>query len=179
MNDYEMIQELRKRGLANGSSLGSHSGFMDEVADRLEFLCKRNKELCDNNIIQKGLLDAYAASARSIKLNLKEFCEEEVPYPKMIADAARMASDRLAAYNNIYVCKCSFILDLYDDDGHLLSGNSIVVERGDIYKLIDSSDRVIDGEIHLERIDDSEGHQWLEISKETLANNFICIGQVI
>ena len=32
------IKELRKRGLANGTSLGNHSGFNDDVADLIEEL---------------------------------------------------------------------------------------------------------------------------------------------
>ena len=32
------IEELRKRGLSNGSSLGNHSGFNDSVADLIESL---------------------------------------------------------------------------------------------------------------------------------------------
>lgn len=45
MRTKEMIAELRKRGLSNGGSLGTHSGFMDEVADRLENMLKSEAEL--------------------------------------------------------------------------------------------------------------------------------------
>ena len=100
MTDIEMIQELRKRGTTNGVVLGYHSGVMDIIADRFEELVNKNKELSEDYIIQKGLLDTYAASDRSIKLNLKEFCEDDVPYPKMIADAARLASEMISHLND-------------------------------------------------------------------------------
>ncbi|MBQ3514311.1 MAG: hypothetical protein IJA32_11045 [Lachnospiraceae bacterium] len=100
MTDIEMIQELRKRGTTNGVVLGYHSGTMDIIADRFEELVNRNKELSEDYIIQKGLLDTYAASARSVKLNLKEFCEDDVPYPKMISDASRLASEMISHLNS-------------------------------------------------------------------------------
>ena len=33
-----LVEELRKRGLSNGSALGSHSGLADEAADAIEDL---------------------------------------------------------------------------------------------------------------------------------------------
>ena len=38
----------------------------------------------------------YPAAARSIALNLKEFCNSDSSYPMMIADAAREASKEIA-----------------------------------------------------------------------------------
>jgi hypothetical protein len=37
----------------------------------------------------------YPSAARSIALNLREFCDEELFYPDMIADAARKAADHI------------------------------------------------------------------------------------
>ncbi len=42
-NTKEIIEELRKRGLSNGGSLGYHSGLMDEAADLIEKLQKENE----------------------------------------------------------------------------------------------------------------------------------------
>jgi hypothetical protein len=42
----------------------------------------------------KGTHD-YPSAARSIALNLRQFCDEELFYPDMIADAARKASDQI------------------------------------------------------------------------------------
>ena len=38
----------------------------------------------------------YSTAARSIALNLQEFCDESLPYPEMIADAARKAAAECA-----------------------------------------------------------------------------------
>lgn len=45
MKINELIRELRNRGLQNGSTLGHHSGFYDEVADAMEIQQKRIAEL--------------------------------------------------------------------------------------------------------------------------------------
>ena len=37
----------------------------------------------------------YPSAARSIALNLRQFCDEELFYPDMIADAARKAADHI------------------------------------------------------------------------------------
>ena len=37
-----LIEQLRKRGLSNGSSLGCHSGLYDEAADMIETLLQEN-----------------------------------------------------------------------------------------------------------------------------------------
>lgn len=42
-NVKSLIDELRKHGLSNGSSLGYHSGLMDEAADTIEQLLKELK----------------------------------------------------------------------------------------------------------------------------------------
>ena len=45
LSDSEIIKECRNKGLQNGSTLGSHSGFMDIVADRFEELLVENERL--------------------------------------------------------------------------------------------------------------------------------------
>ena len=40
-------------------------------------------------------LTDYPTAARSIHLNLQEFCEEDMPYPAMIAFAAMCASKKI------------------------------------------------------------------------------------
>lgn len=45
-------------------------------------------------------IQTYPQAARSIEVNLKEYCEPSLPYPAMIAEAARRARveiDRLMA----------------------------------------------------------------------------------
>lgn len=37
----------------------------------------------------------YPTAARSIHLNLQEFCEEDMPYPAMITFAARCAAEKI------------------------------------------------------------------------------------
>ena len=39
----ELVEQLRKRGLSNGSSLGQHSGLYDEAADLIEALLEENQ----------------------------------------------------------------------------------------------------------------------------------------
>ena len=43
----------------------------------------------------KKIRDDYATSARAIHLYLKEFCDETLPYPEMIADAVRRLSKKI------------------------------------------------------------------------------------
>lgn len=54
MNDYkELLEELKRNGLSNGSALGHHSGLCDEAADAIKQLVKeRDKlklDLCEAN----------------------------------------------------------------------------------------------------------------------------------
>lgn len=42
-----------------------------------------------------GKIEDYPEAARAIALQLKEFCDETLPYPEMIADAARKAKAAL------------------------------------------------------------------------------------
>lgn len=39
----ELVEQLRKRGLSNGGSLGCHSGLYDEAADMIEALLQENQ----------------------------------------------------------------------------------------------------------------------------------------
>lgn len=45
---------------------------------------------------KQKIIDAYAVSARTIALYLKDFCDESLPYADMIADAARKVDAKLA-----------------------------------------------------------------------------------
>lgn len=67
-----------------------------------------------------------------------------------------------------YECVKEFEVDRYDDDGIEVIG-TMTVEKGSIWELNNHHVHVIDGENHLDRIDDAE---WLEISKEMLSFYF-------
>lgn len=54
---------------------------LDEIEKKLEQVTK--------------IRDDYAVAARTISLYLKEFCDESLPYPELIADASRKASAEL------------------------------------------------------------------------------------
>ena len=59
---------------------------------------KRNDETGEiGNKEKEKTIDDYAESARVIALYLSEFCDRTLPYDKMIADAARKASEALKA----------------------------------------------------------------------------------
>jgi len=42
-----------------------------------------------------GKIETYEESARVIALWLDEFCDKKLPYPSMIAEAARQASEKI------------------------------------------------------------------------------------
>lgn len=88
MDIEKLIEQLSARGLGNGTSLGYHSGLLDEAATALSTLQAENEKL-------RETVDKYATAARVIALHLKPFCDESLPYDEMIADAARKASDEL------------------------------------------------------------------------------------
>jgi hypothetical protein len=74
-----------------------------------------------------GYLFDYPAAARSIALWLKDFCNEDLPYPEMIADAARKAAkeiDRLTKNPVTQWVKCK---DRLPDDGCY----HVTIEDGD------------------------------------------------
>lgn len=84
METAAIVQELRKRGLLSGSSLGYHSGIMDEAADIIEKLDIDNKTL-------KSIVEDYAANARVVALFLDRWFDQNLRYDEGIADAARKA----------------------------------------------------------------------------------------
>jgi len=53
METDELIKELRRYGLSNGTSLGRHMGIMDIAADRLDLLNRltqpENNSICEEN----------------------------------------------------------------------------------------------------------------------------------
>ena len=51
-NAMEIAEKCRKLGLTNGTSLGHHSGFADEVADCIETLLGYVNELENNQLIK-------------------------------------------------------------------------------------------------------------------------------
>ena len=61
LSDSEIIKECRNKGLQNGSTLGSHSGFMDIVADRFEELLVENERLREEICIQHKIIDERGA----------------------------------------------------------------------------------------------------------------------
>lgn len=70
-----------------------------------------------------------------------------------------------------YKCIKSFCVDKYDDDGFLIENSSIVIVKGRIYELDESSHMMIGGQdhVHLDAVDDGS---WLEITKGTLKECF-------
>jgi len=51
----DLVQELRKRGLSNGSSLGQHSGLYEKAADMIEQLFSERAVLVKENIFHGSL----------------------------------------------------------------------------------------------------------------------------
>lgn len=47
------------------------------------------------NRMANGKIETYEESARVISLYLNEFCDKSLPYPEMIADAARRAETEI------------------------------------------------------------------------------------
>lgn len=68
-----------------------------------------------------------------------------------------------------YKCKKSFCVDKYDADGFLIENSGIVIDEGKLYELDESGSTMIDGEVHLDSVDDG---LWLEITKEHLKEYF-------
>lgn len=71
--------------------------------------------------------------------------------------------------NDMYKCIKGFCLEICDDDGFTIDGEYTSVEKGSLWVLPeDENYRLIGGEVRLE----SNEFGWLEISKETLEENF-------
>lgn len=69
----------------------------------------------------------------------------------------------------MYKCIKGFSIEKCDENGSTLDGEYATIEEGSIWELPeDENYRFIGGEIRLE----SDKYGWLEISKETLEENF-------
>lgn len=76
----------------------------------------------------KGIVDAYATSARSVALWLGEYCDRSLPYDKMILEAAQKAaaaSSRVTAERDEalkdcsgYCATCAFVEDCAKHDNN-------------------------------------------------------------
>ena len=108
MDIEKLIEQLSARGLGNGTSLGYHSGLLDDAAAAISTLQAENEKL-------RETVDKYATAARVIALHLKPFCNESLPYDEMIADAARKASDELEQVKRDFGGICEYI----DSEGFL------------------------------------------------------------
>lgn len=63
--------------------------------------------------------DEYATAASTIALYLKDYCNESLPYPEMIADAARRAGEELANRPQVdpdYLAKLEALVELVAPD---------------------------------------------------------------
>ena len=69
-----------------------------------------------------------------------------------------------------YICKETFQLDRYDEDG-FYTEEVMRIEQGAMFQRTADDFRIIGGEVHLDGITADEG-TWLEISEETLAEYF-------
>lgn len=73
--------------------------------------------------------------------------------------------------DTLYKCINGFTVEKYDDYGFAIDGEYLEIEEGSIWSTDGDNCRVIDGEIRL--ISTKENvWEWLEISKETLKENF-------
>ncbi len=77
------------------------SALTDAYNEGFKAKLKRNDEIDEIcNKEKDKIIDDYAESSRVIALYLSEFCDRTLPYDKMIADAARKASEALKASEN-------------------------------------------------------------------------------
>ena len=90
MDIEKLIEQLSARGLGNGTSLGYHSGLLDEAATALSMLQAENEKLREK--IEDARLEGYAKG-------LGEMSEEN---EKLRADVVRF-NDMLASYQNVLV----------------------------------------------------------------------------
>lgn len=65
-------------------------------------------------------------------------------------------------------CIKSFSVEKYDGDGFFIENSEMIIEDGSIWEIEEGTSRIIGGEISLI----SDKLEWLEISKETLKENF-------
>lgn len=59
---------------------------VDSKVPFLGFRCELNERVA---------IMEYDESARAIAVHLSEFCDRSLPYPDMVADAARKAAERI------------------------------------------------------------------------------------
>ena len=69
----------------NITSLAAYQMLLENAEDN-------NKELREEIKKLEELVDSYATVARTVRLQLASFCDTNLPYDKMIADASRRAS---------------------------------------------------------------------------------------
>jgi hypothetical protein len=72
----------------------------------------------------------YPSAARSIALNLREFCDVELFYPDMIADAARKAADHIKTADE-FANRPPKLRDL-EDVGLVDGGDLLAAFRGEL-----------------------------------------------
>ncbi|MTI49476.1 MAG: hypothetical protein FH761_16710 [Firmicutes bacterium] len=71
----------------------------------------------------------------------------------------------------MYKCIKGFCLEICDDDGFTIEGESMVVKEGSEWHIPSDKDfRLIDGEVRLEN-----NENWIEISKERFEKCFAVI----
>lgn len=76
-NADEIVKELRKRGLSNGTTLGYHSGLFEAAADLIESLQADAAELKDALKGAKHIADVAGWEMRTLKSQLAASQERE------------------------------------------------------------------------------------------------------
>lgn len=69
-----------------------------------------------------------------------------------------------------YRCIKGFSVDMYDEDDLLIENSQMIIEVGEIYKLDESGNKVLAGEVHL---DNTEDATWIEVPREYLKEYFM------
>lgn len=118
MDIEKLIEQLSARGLGNGTSLGYHSGLLDEAATALSTLQAENARLREELEYEREHANAYHEEcgqweAENEKLRekiedarlegyAKGLCEMSEENEKLRADVVRF-NDMLASYQNVLV----------------------------------------------------------------------------
>ena len=99
MEYKELIERLEKgaewvknHGRNTNTALGE---LCKEAAHALSAVTEENTRLRTELELKNNIVERYAASARSISLYLKDFCNRSLPYDEMISDAVRKAETEL------------------------------------------------------------------------------------
>jgi hypothetical protein len=74
-----------------------------------------------------------------------------------------------------YKCVSGFSVFCVDDNGFSIENKYLDVKKDTIWDLDDSENRMIGGEIKLEREVNEKTFQWIEITKETFESCFEAI----